>query len=146
MLEALDALRAELDAPAAEGPLLIGRRHLRTNNSWSHNVPGLGKGQQLCTLQVHPDDADRYALTDGGDVRIRSRVGEVVAAVEVSDDLRPGVVSLPHGFGHDLAGVGLTTARRQPGVNSNVLTDGAELDLGSGTAVLNGIPVELTPA
>ncbi|MBS3940315.1 MAG: molybdopterin-dependent oxidoreductase, partial [Actinobacteria bacterium] len=141
----IDALTAELDQPPADGLVLIGRRHLRTNNSWSHNVAGL-RGGSLCTLQVHPDDAGRLGLADGGAVTVRSRVGAVTATVEVTDDLRPGVVSLPHGFGHDLDGVELEVARRSPGVNSNRLTDPADLDVLSGTAVLNGIPVEVVPA
>jgi anaerobic selenocysteine-containing dehydrogenase len=144
LLGALDGLRDELDR-ADEGIVLIGRRHLRTNNSWSHNVPGLSKGQRLCTLQVHPDDAASHGLADGDLARVRSRAGEVEATVEVTEDLRPGVVSLPHGFGHDLDGVELAVARAQPGVNSNVLTDRTELDAVSGTAVLNAIPVQLAP-
>ncbi|MFA9429067.1 molybdopterin-dependent oxidoreductase [Egicoccus sp. AB-alg2] len=139
------ALEAELDVTPAEGLVLVGRRHLRTNNSWSHNVPGL-RGAGLCTLQVHPEDAARHRLTDGGEARVRSRVGEVVATVEVTDELRPGVVSLPHGFGHDLDGVELSVARAAPGVNSNLLSDSHDLDVLTGTAVLNGIPVEVGPA
>jgi anaerobic selenocysteine-containing dehydrogenase len=141
----VDRLEAQLE-DAHDGLVLIGRRHLRTNNSWSHNVAGLAKGQELCTLQVHPDDAASCGVTDGGTARIRSRAGEVTVTVEVSDDLRPGVVSLPHGFGHDLDGVEQAVARRQPGVNSNVLTDREDVDPLSGTAVLNGIPVEVAPA
>ena len=125
---------------------LIGRRHLRTNNSWSHNVAGLAKGQQLCTLQLHPDDATCRGLDDGGMARVTSATGSVEVAVEVTDELRPGVVSLPHGFGHDLPGVEQTVARANPGVNSNVLTDRHTVDPISGNAVLNGIPVEVTPA
>ncbi len=139
-------LAAALDEADADGLVLVGRRHLRTNNSWSHNVAGLAKGQQLCTLQVHPDDAKAHGLDDGGHARVRSKAGEVTVPVEVTADLRPGVVSLPHGFGHDLDGVQLQVARRQPGVNSNVLTDRDDIDPISGNAVLNGIPVELTPA
>jgi anaerobic selenocysteine-containing dehydrogenase len=145
LLTALSELEDELDVPT-DDLVLIGRRHLRTNNSWSHNVAGLAKGQQLCTLQVHPDDAVRCGVHDGGSARVRSRAGEVEVTVEVTDELRPGVVSLPHGFGHDLDGVELTVARRQPGVNSNVLTDREAVDPLSGTAVLNGIPVEIVPA
>jgi anaerobic selenocysteine-containing dehydrogenase len=139
-------LAAALDDADEDGLVLVGRRHLRTNNSWSHNVAGLAKGQQLCTLQVHPDDAKAHGLDDGVLARVRSKAGEVTVPVEVTDDLRPGVVSLPHGFGHDLDGVQLQVARRQPGVNSNVLTDRDDIDPISGNAVLNGIPVELAPA
>lgn len=139
----VDCLDADLDrAPPEEGLVLVGRRHVRTNNSWMHNLPMLAKGE-LCTLQMHPDDARTRGLTDGATVEIRSRVGAVAAPLEVTDGLRPGVVSLPHGFGHDLDGIGQRVASRRPGANSNVLTDAAERDVPSGTAVLNGIPVEV---
>ncbi len=139
-----DASRA---ADVDDGTLtLVGRRHLRTNNSWSHNVAGLAKGQQLCTLQLHPADADARGLADGADAVVRSTAGEVTATVEITDRLREGVVSLPHGFGHDLGGVELSVARRQPGVNSNVLSPRTEVDAVSGNAVLNGIEVEVARA
>ena len=150
LLGALARLRAGLAerTPAggdADGSLLlIGRRHIRSNNSWMHNVHALAKGPSRCTLLVSPDDAARLGLADGGEARVRSRVGEVVAPVEVCDAMMPGVVSLPHGFGHDAEGVELEVARRhQPGVNSNLLTDPDRLDTLSGNAVLNGIPVEV---
>jgi anaerobic selenocysteine-containing dehydrogenase len=142
----LPRLRDALEDRAEDGLVLVGRRHLRTNNSWSHNVPGLAKSQELCTLQLHPSDAKEHGLVDGELARVRSRAGEVTAPVELCEELRPGVVSLPHGFGHDLDGVRLEVARRQPGVNSNVLTDRHDLAALSGTAVLNGIPVEVSPA
>jgi anaerobic selenocysteine-containing dehydrogenase len=145
VLYELTELESQLDE-RPDGLVLIGRRHLRTNNSWSHNVAGLAKGRDLCTLQLHPDDAEARGVTDGGSVRVRSTAGEVTVTVEITDDLRPGVVSLPHGFGHDLQGVELTVARRQGGANSNILTDRHEVDPLSGTAVLNGIPVEVAPA
>jgi anaerobic selenocysteine-containing dehydrogenase len=145
VLDELSRLEDQLDE-VPDGPVLIGRRHLRTNNSWSHNVAGLTKGQQLCTLQVHPEDAGTFGVSDGGAARVRSRAGEITVTVEVTEDLRRGVVSLPHGFGHDLAGVELSVARTQGGANSNVLTDRDDVDPLSGTAVLNGIPVEVTPA
>jgi anaerobic selenocysteine-containing dehydrogenase len=141
-LEALDA-DLERDPPSR---VLVGRRHLRTNNSWSHNVPSLGRGRQLCTLQIHPDDAARDGLADGGRAQVSSAAGSIEVDVEVTDDLRPGVVSLPHGYGHDLEGVELTHARARGGANSNVLTDRFELDPISGNAVLNAIPVTVTPA
>ncbi|MBW3659081.1 MAG: molybdopterin-dependent oxidoreductase, partial [Actinobacteria bacterium] len=145
IVEDLDRVAAGVDIPP-DGIVLVGRRHLRTNNSWMHNVPMLTKGRELCTLHVHPDDAARLGLEDGGEARISSRVGSVVAPVEVTDDIARGVVSLPHGFGHDLPGVVQEVARRRPGVNSNVLTDEQDLDPLSGTAVLNGIPVAVAPA
>ena len=148
-----DAFVDDLDRLAAAIPelndrdfVLVGRRHLRSNNSWMHNINVLVKGRQRCTLQVHPDDADSLGLTDGGAVRITSRVGEVVAPVEVTDAIRPGVVSLPHGWGHDLPGAKMRVAAEHAGVNSNVLADDRALDPLSGTSVLNGIPVELQPA
>ena len=125
----------------ADGLVLVGRRDLRSNNSWMHNLEVLVKGKPRCTLHVHPDDAARLGLVDGADARVRSRVGEVTVPVEVTDGIMPGVVSIPHGWGHDADGVDLDVASRYAGVNSNVLTDGAALDPLSGNAVLNGIPV-----
>ncbi len=123
--------------------VLVGRRHLRSNNSWMHNVEVLVKGRPRCTLHVHPDDAVRFGITDGGEARVRSRIGEVIAPVEVCELVRPGVVSLPHGWGHDRPGMRLGVAGRHAGVNSNILTDPSVIDPLSGNAVLNGIPVEL---
>jgi anaerobic selenocysteine-containing dehydrogenase len=125
--------------------VLIGRRHLRTNNSWMHNVPGLVRGRDLCTMLVNPVDADRNGLTPGGRARVASRVGEIEVSVEVTADIAPGAVSIPHGFGHDLPGVELTVARRHAGVNTNRLTDDAPIDPLSGTAVLNSVPVTVRP-
>ncbi len=146
VLADLERARQRCEAAEPQGLVLIGRRHLRTNNSWSHNVAALTKGQDLCTLQVTPGDAEDAGLTDGDSVTVRSRIGSVTTTVEICEDLRQGVVSLPHGFGHDLAGVELAVACRGGGVNSNVLTDRHAVDPVSGNAVLNGIPVELTPA
>ncbi|MFC9297337.1 molybdopterin oxidoreductase family protein [Streptomyces sp. NPDC057011] len=140
----LPRLRAALaDRPA--GLVLVGRRHLRSNNSWLHNVPALTGGSNRCTLQIHPQDAGRLGLTDGGRVRITADGGALEAPVEVTDTVRTGVVSLPHGWGHDRAGSRLSVAAASPGVNVNQLLDGSRLDPLSGTAVLNGFPVELTP-
>jgi anaerobic selenocysteine-containing dehydrogenase len=126
--------------------VLIGRRDIRSNNSWMHNVDVLVKGKARCTLQVHPGDADRLGLVEAADAVVRSRVGQVVAPVEVTDAVMPGVVSLPHGWGHDQPGTRMTVAARRPGVNSNVLTDELVIDPLSGNGVLNGIPVEVAPA
>ena len=134
-----------LDDPV-DGLVLIGRRHLRSNNSWMHNVSVLVKGKPRCTLQLHPDDAAARGLADGDHAEIRSRTGAVVAPVEVTDGIMPGVVSLPHGWGHDAEGVRLSVAAEHAGVNSNVLSDTELFDPVSGTAVLNGIPVEVAPA
>jgi anaerobic selenocysteine-containing dehydrogenase len=142
----LERLAASLEVPVNGTMVLIGRRHVRSNNSWMHNVEVLVKGRDRCTLQVHPADADRLGLADGESARVTSRVGTLDAPVEVTDTIRPGVVSLPHGWGHDLPGVEMTVAGKRPGVNVNLLTDGAELDPLSGNAVLNGVPVELSPA
>ncbi|MCZ8378252.1 molybdopterin-dependent oxidoreductase [Mycobacterium sp. CPCC 205372] len=124
--------------------VLIGRRHLRSNNSWMHNLPALAGGTNRCTLQIHPADAAELGLT--GSAVIKGPGGEVEAPVEMFDGLRRGVVSLPHGWGHDVLGTRLTVAAVRPGVNVNRLNDGAVLDPLSGTAVLNGIPVDISPA
>lgn len=127
------------------GLVLVGRRHLRSNNSWTHNLPALTGGSNRCTLQVHPDDAARLGLADGAMARIKSDGGEVVAPVEVTGTLRAGVVSLPHGWGHDRSGTRLSVASAEPGANVNQLLDGSRLDPLSGTAVLNGFPVQVEP-
>ena len=139
-------LAATLGEPVDETMVLVGRRHIRSNNSWMHNLEVLVKGRPRCTLQVHPDDAERLGLRDGEGATVSSRVGTLVAPVEVTDDIRPGVVSLPHGWGHDADGIRLEVAERYAGVNSNTLTDGAVLDPLSGNAALNAIPVEISPA
>ncbi|MFB6691241.1 molybdopterin-dependent oxidoreductase [Streptomyces virginiae] len=140
----LPALRATLaDRPAAL--VLVGRRHLRSNNSWLHNVPALTGGSNRCTLHVHPQDAARLGLTDGGRARIAADGGSLEVPVEVTDAVRTGVVSLPHGWGHDRTGARLGVASAAPGANVNQLLDGTRIDRLSGTAVLNAFPVELTP-
>ena len=121
--------------------VLVGRRHLRSNNSWMHNVEALVKGKDRCTLHLHPDDAAALGLADGDVAEVASRVGRVEAPVEVTADIMPGVVSLPHGWGHTQRGARLSVAARHPGVNANVLTDPAALDPLSGNAVLNALPV-----
>jgi anaerobic selenocysteine-containing dehydrogenase len=128
------------------GMVLIGRRDLRSNNSWMHNVEVLVKGKPRCVLHVHPDDASARGLVDGGLAKVTSRVGTVVVPVEVTDGIRPGVVSLPHGWGHDLPGSRLDVAARHAGINSNLLADDLAVEALTGTAILNGIPVELAPA
>ncbi len=128
----------------AGGFLLIGRRHLRSNNSWMHNVPALSGGSNRCTLQIHPDDAADLGLTDIA--VIKGPGGELLAPIEVDDGMRRGVVSLPHGWGHDRGGTGQQLAASHPGANVNQLNDGTHLDPLSGTAVLNGIPVDIAPA
>jgi anaerobic selenocysteine-containing dehydrogenase len=129
-----------------DGLVLVSRRHLRSNNSWMHNVKVLVKGKERCTLLVHPDDARRYGLVDGGTAQVASEAGRLVAPVEVTDEMMPGVVSLPHGWGHDKPGTRLAVAREHAGVNNNVLAPGHLVDVPSGNQVVNGIPVEVAPA
>ncbi len=136
-------LVASLAARDEGGLVLVGRRQLRSNNSWMHNLVPLVRGKDRCTLQVHPCDAARHGLRDGAPARVASRAGEIVAPVEVTADVMPGVVSLPHGWGHDAPGATMRVAAAHAGVNSNVLADETLVDPLSGNAVLNGIPVEL---
>lgn len=124
---------------------LVGRRDLRSNNSWMHNLHPLVKGPDRCTVWVHPTDAERLGLVDGEVARVTARAGEIDIPVQVTDDVMPGVVSIPHGWGHDLPGVEMRVATAHAGVNSNVLADDQELDPLSGNAVLNGIAVALAP-
>jgi anaerobic selenocysteine-containing dehydrogenase len=139
-------LAAAMDAVPEDGELLlVGRRDLRSNNSWMHNLGKLVSGPARCTVWVHPDDAARLDLVDGEEARVRGRVGEIALPVTVTEDIRPGVVSIPHGWGHDLDGATLGVAAEHAGANSNVLTDEELLEPLSGTAVLNGIPVTLAP-
>lgn len=142
-LEALEQWRSTLRDTPSDALLLIGRRHVRSNNSWMHNAPRLAKGPDRCTALVHPDDAAARDIADGDMVRVTSRVGSVEVAVEFSEDVMPGVISIPHGFGHDKPGTKLSVARRRPGVSLNDLTDPQAMDPISGNAVLNGTPVML---
>lgn len=123
--------------------VLVGRRQLRSNNSWMHNIEVLVKGRDRCTLLMHPGDAESLRIEAGDSVSVKSDAGEIRAPVELSDDMMPGVVSLPHGWGHDDPEARLTVAARRPGVNSNVLSNRLAVDPLSGNARLNGIPVEL---
>lgn len=135
-------LLASLDS--ADGFLLIGRRHLRSNNSWMHNLPALSGGSNRCTLQIHPDDAARLGVTDLAVVT--GPGGTLEVPVEITDAIRPGVVSLPHGWGHTAPGTRMSVAAQHPGVNVNSLLDDSLMDPLSGTAVLNGVPVEVAAA
>ena len=135
------------EAIAAESPddlVLIGRRQLRSANSWLHNVEVLVKGKERCTLQVNPDDAARIGLTEGGTATVASAIGKLTVAVEITDDISRGVVSIPYGWGHSLEGARLAVAASRPGVNTNILTDSSQIDPLSGNAVLNGIPVTVS--
>jgi anaerobic selenocysteine-containing dehydrogenase len=141
----VERLRDSLQNHRNGGLVLVGRRQLRSNNSWMHNLPVLVKGKARCTLQVHPDDAERHGLINGEPAELRSRAGAVTASVEVTDTVMPGVCSLPHGWGHDVAGTEQRVASAHAGTNSNVVADELCVDVLSGNAVLNGIPVELAP-
>ena len=146
------ALLADLQRFAAQQPpsaaqlLLIGRRHVRSNNSWMHNFHRLVKGKPRHQLLMHPQDLAGRQLQDGQRVRVTSRVGSVEVEVQASSDMMPGVVSLPHGFGHSRPGVLLDIASAQSGVSANDLTDERLIDALSGNAVLNGVPVEVVAA
>ncbi len=144
LLADLGRLTAALDRPVPEA-VLVGRRDLRSNNSWMHNVEVLVKGRPRCTLHVHPVDAARWGVLDGEAACVAGRVGTLEAPVEVTDSVRPGVVSLPHGWGHAAGGARLAVAGRHAGVNANLVTDELVLDVLSGNAVLNGIPVTVAP-
>lgn len=126
------------------GFLLIGRRHLRSNNSWMHNLPALSGGTNRCTLQIHPDDAARLGVTDVAVVT--GPAGKLEVPVEITDAIRPGVVSLPHGWGHTVPGTRMAVAAGHPGVNVNSLLDSSLIEPLSGTAVLSGVPVQVTAA
>ncbi|MFD5240951.1 molybdopterin-dependent oxidoreductase [Streptomyces tendae] len=136
-------VRARAERPA--GLVLVGRRHLRSNNSWMHNIPALTGGSNRCTLHVNPEDAERLGVRGAQPVRVQGPGGAVTVPAEVTDTVRPGVVSLPHGWGHDRPGTRQTHAAADPGVNVNQLLDGSMLDPLSGNAVLNGVPITLTP-
>lgn len=144
-LNALAQVASELQQPlTADGEfLLIGRRHIRSNNSWLHNSKRLVKGKSRCTLMLNPVDAERLGIADGVSVRVRSRVAELEVVAEVTDELMPGVVSIPHGWGHNVPGIRLTQAQEVAGVNTNDLTDDQLLDGLTGNAALNGVPVQL---
>jgi anaerobic selenocysteine-containing dehydrogenase len=140
----LDRLRAGMARERNGGMVLIGRRQLRSNNSWMHNLPALVKGKESCTLHIHPDDAERLGLADGETARVSSAAGSLEAPVETTEDIMPGVISIPHGWGHGADGVRMGVASTHAGVNSNVLADESMVEPLSGNAVLNGIPVEVS--
>jgi anaerobic selenocysteine-containing dehydrogenase len=145
LLADVPRLLASADLESNGGFLLVGRRHVRSNNSWMHNIDVLVKGKERCTLQINPADAERIGLEPEGRAKVSSTAGTLVVTVEVSDDIMPGVVSIPHGWGHDLEGSELSVASERPGVNTNRLSTGA-MDPISGNAILNGIPVDVVPA
>jgi anaerobic selenocysteine-containing dehydrogenase len=128
-----------------ESLLLIGRRHVRSNNSWLHNSHRLVKGKNRCTVMLHPDDAERLGIENGAAVRVASGVGVIELPAELTSDIMPGVVSVPHGFGHHRTGAQLAVASEVPGVSVNDITDEQVLDALTGVAVLNGLPVTVAP-
>ncbi len=132
--------------PMADELLLIGRRHVRSNNSWMHNYHRLVKGKPRHQLLMHPDDLVSRQLSDGQRVRVSSRIGMIEVEVLASLEMMPGVVSLPHGWGHARPGVKMTIASGQPGASANDLTDERQLDELSGNAALNGVPVQVAAA
>jgi len=144
LLADLARARADLDRPAPE-LALVGRRDVRSNNSWMHNLPVLAKGPERCTLLMHPDDAARRGLATGDIAAVRAAGRELRAPVVLDAGLRPGVVSLPHGWGHDLPGAALRVAAQRPGANLNLLLDENRRDPLSGTAVLSGVAVDVRP-
>ena len=146
LLADVDRLWAHANSVSDDNLMLVGRRHVRSNNSWMHNISVLVKGKPRCTLQMNPTDAASRGIAQGHAVRVRSKVGEVLAPVEITDDIRAGVVSLPHGWGHSVPGTRLSVAGEYAGVNSNTLTDEELFDPVSGTSVLNGIPVAVSRA
>ncbi|MFT7120659.1 MAG: anaerobic selenocysteine-containing dehydrogenase [Neolewinella sp.] len=143
---ALAAVRETLGGhkPLAEDEFyLVGRRHLRSNNSWMHNAPGLSKGKNRCTVMLHPEDADRLSVTTGEDVSVTSRTGSIDIPVEITEDMMPGVISIPHGFGHQREGIKLGVAAASPGVSVNDITDEELVDPVTGNAAFSGQRVRL---
>jgi len=146
-VEDLPRLREWADGAGSNGALrLIGRRDVRSNNSWMHNSERLVKGRDRCTLLMHPEDAASRSLTDGQAVSVRSRVGVLRVALQVSADMMPGVVCMPHGWGHHREGTRLRVAEAHAGASLNDLTDEERVDALCGTAAFSGTPVEVTPA
>ena len=117
------------------------RCHLRSNNSWLHNVAPLMKGKDRCTLLMHSDDADRRGVVTGDIVTVTSPAGHIDVPVEITDAIKPGVVSMPHGWGHGKPGTRMAVANDSPGANTNVLSPPTFVDEPSGNGALNGIPV-----
>jgi anaerobic selenocysteine-containing dehydrogenase len=144
-VEDLERLRAQRSRNR-DGLVLIGRRHLRSCNSWMHNSYRLVKGKPRCTLLIHPDDAAARGIGDGDQVEIASRVGHVVAPAQLSDEMMPGVVSLPHGWGHHRDDIELSVAREHPGVSLNDVTDEGFFDRLSGNSGFSGVAVVVRAA
>jgi anaerobic selenocysteine-containing dehydrogenase len=140
----LERLRAFLrESSSRDGMVLVGRRDLRSNNSWGHNLVRMVKGPTRCTLKLHPRDAEARGITAGDAVTVTSRTGAVTAPAEVSDEVMPGVASLPHGWGHNREGTRMGVASAHAGVSLNDVTDEESLDALCGTATLTGVPVRV---
>jgi anaerobic selenocysteine-containing dehydrogenase len=146
IVQDIERLTLHMNEPQAEGLLLIGRRHVRSNNSWMHNSHRLVKGPPRWHLLMHPQDMHARGIHDGALVNIVSRTGKLQTTVSASEEVMPGVVSLPHGWGHKREGVTLSIASTQDGVSANDLTDERLTDAISGNAVFNGVPVEVSLA
>jgi anaerobic selenocysteine-containing dehydrogenase len=142
LLDDLSRLAARMERPA-EPLVLVSRRHLRSNNTWMHNVPALMKGRDRCTLLIHPDDAARCGVTDDDVVTVKSAAGEIKVPVEITSAIKPGVVSMPHGWGHGKSGTRMSVANNSPGANTNALSPPTFIDEPSGNGALNGIPVTI---
>ncbi|MFN3749443.1 MAG: molybdopterin oxidoreductase family protein [Sphingorhabdus sp.] len=142
----LDRLHATFAHQNDDRLRLIGRRHVRSNNSWLHNSPRLVKGPERCTLMIHPDDARARNLGDGSLAEVSSKSGAIKLPVEVTDDMMPGTVSIPHGWGHNLPGVSMAVAQAHAGASINDLTEEDALDPLSGNAAFSGVAVEVRPA
>jgi anaerobic selenocysteine-containing dehydrogenase len=144
LVDDLARARADLERPIPD-LVIVGRRQLRSNNSWMHNLPLLAKGPFRCVALVHPTDAARLSLVDGGRARITNRDRWIEVTVELTDEMMPGVVSLPHGWGHDQPGTRTRVAAERPGANLNAILDDTRRDPLSGNAVLGGVPVMMSP-
>ncbi|MGJ3255469.1 MAG: molybdopterin-dependent oxidoreductase [Alcanivorax sp.] len=131
---------------APEQMLMIGRRHIRSNNSWMHNSQRLVKGKGRCNAMIHPDDAEQLAVADGDDVVVSTPSGTITLPAWLCDDIMPGVISVPHGWGHDREGVQLGVARRVAGQSVNDIIGSNRVEAVTAMAQLNGIPVTVEPA
>jgi len=142
----LPRLEAKYAGKRKLGLVLIGRRHLRSNNSWMHNSERLVKGPNRCTLLIHPTDAAERGLTEGGTAKVSTKKGAITVSVEITDSMMPGVVSVPHGWGHNRKGTRLGVAQTVPGESVNDIIDPAIIDVLSGTSALTGQPVTVAKA
>jgi anaerobic selenocysteine-containing dehydrogenase len=143
-LKDMTRLRKAFERQPTDELLLIGRRHVRSNNSWLHNSQRLVKGKNRCTLMIHPNDAKQAKLADGDTALVQSRVGMVHIETQITSDMMQGVISIPHGWGHSMPDTQLHVASNHPGVNLNILSDDQFVDRLTGTAALNGVPVSVT--